>query len=145
MKSALIVLALAACNNEVGNGPLAGSWGADFTAGPAAYHLTYVLQTSGADSASYTGEAACTGTLSWTGGSWSATANILTLGGTPVCSGGPITCTSMGNTVTAGTCSNSPILAAGTFTYTLSSDENTLTLTAMADGGATFPITLTRE
>ena len=147
MKTALFVLALAGCPDG-GTGttgpavsPLIGKWGTAVSSGGVSYNEVFDLQDAGTANLTITGTGSCHGTQSYTGGTWTSTANTLTLGGTPACTG-QIDCTIMGAMISIGFGGGSN---SGTFTYTLGSNNNTLTLTQTNDAGSSNSLTLTRQ
>jgi len=139
MKSVLLVLALAGCTDGPVAAGLAGKWSTIVSSGGVTFKETFDFEGGGTANLTLNGTGSCSGTETYTGGSWSSTATTLTLSGTPACSGG-LTCTIMGTVVNIG-CSSAP--SSGTFTYTLS--NNTLTLTQTNDAGSMSTLTLTRQ
>jgi hypothetical protein len=138
MKSVLLVLALAGCNDGPAAAGLVGKWTTAVSSGGVTFNETFDLQAGGTATLTLTGTGSCHGTETYTGGSWSSAATTLTLSGNPACSGG-LTCTIMGTVVNIG-CSSAP--SSGTVPYTL--DNNTLTLTQTNDAGSMSTLTLTR-
>lgn len=117
------LLALVGC---AGN-PLVGSWTTSFSAGAAGMGTgTLNLQNNG--TVNLTASVSnCAGQLQWTGTTWSSTSSTLTIGGTPTCSGS-ITCTAGGATATVDCSMISSPVATGDSAYTLSNNNNTLTI-----------------
>jgi hypothetical protein len=79
----------------------------------------------------------CTGSVSFSGITWSSTASSLTLSGTPACTGtiqctslGPLSCSDVGATS----------VASGSVGYTLENGNDTLVL----QNGSSGPLTFTR-
>jgi hypothetical protein len=132
MTSLLAPLALAILGMGCSHDPLVGTWSKSlmvltFT-GSQSYEVnangTIVVNTSVASSS-------CTGSWVTTGYTWAATANSITFSGTPTCTG-QLTC----GTVSVA-CSNNNQLQAGSCTYALSNNDDTLTLTNCSGTGTT--------
>jgi hypothetical protein len=117
--------------------PLVGTWLATVNGGNGlVVQETLVLELGGSASLSITGEGSCMGTQSFSGLVWSATATTLTVSGTPACSG-QLVCNVMGQMFNVG-CQQMTSTMPGAATYTLSNNDNTLTLTSVTDGGTTM-------
>jgi len=119
--------------------PLEGKWTSDTSQGGISFSTTLELAAGGVANLTIKGNGSCSGTQTYLGGTWSATATMLTLGGNPSCSG-TIMCTVMGFPVNLDCSSGAD--QSGSFTYTLAG--NTLTLTAVTDGGMTVMVVYTR-
>jgi hypothetical protein len=142
-----IFFSVAACSGHTTTeqGPLVGTWGTTLSAGGLA--LTLDLDLNGDDTGAAIsvsgspGGVSCSGSISLTGYTWTSTATTISLsGGPPQCSGS-ITCGGQTADCTSFTGVSLPL---GMCTYTLSSDDNTLTLTCPTDAGPGTPTALKR-
>ena len=121
----LVLAVLAAVGMGCGSGssnPLVGRWTVASSAGGETTQTTDELNSDGTLVVTSTGSGACTGTETVTGLQWAATSSSVTFSGTGTCSGGitcgpfSINCASMQS-------------YAGSCTYALSNNDDTLTLT----------------
>jgi hypothetical protein len=124
---------------EAGN-PLTGTWQAAVNTAAYSGTVAVTLAADGTFTEDVTATkvlgVSCSGTETTTGLTWSSTGTTLTVGGQAACSGS-FTC---GATTAA--CSSSTGLTAGTCSYTLSSNNGTLTLSSCTNPVA--DITFTR-
>ncbi len=131
---ALAVLG-AGCSSD----PLVGTWATSFTylgtTGTSTYQvngdgtLAYTLSGSGST---------CSGSMTWSGYTWTSTGTSVAFAGVPQCSGS-FTCGAFSLNCTAG---SSQALKAGSCSYALSNNDDTLALTSCS---GTSDVTLTRE
>jgi hypothetical protein len=130
-----------------GTSPLDGNWVFDeVSSSGVMITVLYAFKSDGTFKYSVLAYPGCTGSLSYTGLTWSATSTQISLSGTNACSGS-ITCTSSGNVQNA-TCADfgNGLPTGAEATYELSADGNTLTLTdVMGDGGISGASILTRQ
>lgn len=144
------VFMLSAAN--CGGSPLVGRWQATPMGMGSSYQINMELKADGSVDMSIgnfnIAGAMCTGSISYTGGHWEAMASgmSITYSGTPACSG-MVTCMVAGMTQNID-CSRAMGMSgnptSGTQTYSLSSDNNTLTFTS-SGGSGSEPITFTRQ
>jgi hypothetical protein len=88
----------------------------------------------------------CKGTLTTTGITWTSTATTISATGTPSCTGS-LTCTVDGFTSSSncGASTSMSGITGSTCNYTLSNDDNTLTLSGCTGGKMTGSMVLTRQ
>ena len=122
--------------NNTPSSPLIGRWSATVTSGGAVFTDTIDLQADGAAVVSVTGQGSCTGTQTNSGAHWAATGTTLTLSSDFVCSG-EITCTVNGQTSTIN-CQQTTNTPPSTAAYTLSNNDDTLTLTFTSGATQSF-------
>lgn len=131
-----VLLALAVGGTGCSNSPLDGAWTTATTVGGVTFTETFQVNGDGTLSVTESASSAsCSGSWTATGYSWAATASSVTFSGTPTCTGS-ITCGAV-----SVSCSSDQGLKAGSCTYTLSNDDDTLALTACS---GTSDVTLTR-
>ena len=117
--AALAILGMGCSHN-----PLVGTWNTAFTALGITGTTSIVVSSDGTMVVDVNGSgASCTGASTTTGYAWAATGASITFSGTPVCTGG-ITC---GNLSLS--CSGNQAFKAGSCTYALSNNDDTLALT----------------
>jgi hypothetical protein len=120
----LALVALAAAGMGCGNSnPLVGSWTEAASVGGQTTQTTYEVNGDGTLDVTSTGSGACTGTVTTTGLQWASTSTSITFSGTGTCSGN-VTC----GAVTIN-CAGNQTSYAGSCTYTLSNNNDTLALT----------------
>jgi hypothetical protein len=119
--AAALALASAGCSSN----PLDGTWSVASTFGTFTATQTVDISSGGSLTVTYTAtSSSCSGTLTNTGYQWAATASSITFSGTPVCTGS-ITCGALSLS-----CTEASSFKAGSCTYALSDDNDTLALTA---------------
>jgi hypothetical protein len=103
--------------------------------GPVVLNETLVVGADGSISASFAGNAMCTGSITNTGGRWSSTQtnnmSTLTITGTPICAG-TVSCMSGMVVVPADCMSVQQGLQAEALQYALGRNNTTLTITTSA-------------
>ncbi len=133
----LLPAALAALGMGCSHNPLVGTWVSAYTVGTVTVTETIEVNADGTLVVNAVGSGSgCTGAEAVTGYEWAATSSSVTFSGTPACTGG-ITC----GPVTVD-CSGNQGFKAGSCTYALSNNDDTLALTACS---GTNDLTLTRS
>ncbi len=118
----VLALTAAGCSSN----PLVGRWTATNSGGGVQTTVTMTLGGGGNADATIVGMGACTGTMTFTGATWTSTATAITFAGMSTCAG-MVMCTIAGTTVNVD-CSMAGNLNAtsGTHSYTLSNSNMTL-------------------
>jgi hypothetical protein len=112
--------------------PLVGRWVTKINQGIIQETMTFELDRDSTFILTGVGSGPCSGTITYAGGTWTSTAQTVTLAGTPTCSGG-FSC-KLGAEERSYTCANRPFYS-DVFDYRLSSDQNSLTLSQIGDAG----------
>jgi hypothetical protein len=135
--SLLVPLVLAVLGMGCSHNPLVGSWSTAATVGTFTGTETYEINADGTVVWTASGAgSSCTGAWTVTGYTWTATSSSIAFSGTPVCNGA-LTCGALSLS-----CSGAGQLKAGSCTYALSNNDDTLALTGCS---GTSDVTLTRS
>ncbi len=132
----LLPAALAALGMGCSHNPLVGTWVSAYTVAGITITETIEVDGDGTLIVNAVGSGSCTGMEATTGYEWAATSTSVTFSGMPVCTGG-VTCGPL-----TYDCTGNQGFKAGSCTYALSNNDDTLALTACS---GTNDLTLTRS
>jgi hypothetical protein len=121
------------CGGGSSGGPLDATWVTTVSTSGQTVELAIALAAGGTLTETISDAASCSGALTFSGQQWTSTATTITITGTATCSGA-LSCSGK-----AVSCSDlgSSTLSAGTATYVLTNDNDTLTITT-SGGQAAF-------
>ncbi len=129
-----------ACSSASGPNPLVGTWKASITPQTGStMDLTMTIDASGSLTYGVAGTGTCSGTLDYSGFTWTSTATTISTSGTSSCSGAGVTCGA--NVLTCG----STGVTSGVCDYVLSNGNNTLDLSGCSSQNSSLEGTFTRQ